>query len=54
MGTPSQFIAWLQRFRERHYDFQELALMADFGGQAEWQVARTLQLFARDVMPALR
>jgi alkanesulfonate monooxygenase SsuD/methylene tetrahydromethanopterin reductase-like flavin-dependent oxidoreductase (luciferase family) len=54
VGTPSQFIAWLQRFRERHYDFQELSLMADFGGQAEWQVARTLQLFARDVMPALR
>ena len=28
--------------------------MADFGGQPEWQVARTLQLFVRDVMPALR
>lgn len=53
-GTPTQFVAWLQRFRERYYDFQELSLMADFGGQEEWQVARTLQLFARDVMPVLR
>ncbi|MDD3652481.1 MAG: hypothetical protein PHC73_13475, partial [Immundisolibacter sp.] len=53
-GTPKQFIDWIGRFRETYYDFQELAVMADFGGQAEWQVARTLQLFARDVMPALR
>ncbi len=53
-GTPKQLIAWLGRFREKYYDFQELAIMADFGGQAEWQVSRTLQLFARDVMPALR
>jgi alkanesulfonate monooxygenase SsuD/methylene tetrahydromethanopterin reductase-like flavin-dependent oxidoreductase (luciferase family) len=53
-GTPKQFIAWLARFREKYYDFQELSLMADFGGQPEWQVSRTLQLFARDVMPALR
>jgi hypothetical protein len=53
-GTPKRFIDWIGRFREKYYDFQELAIMADFGGQAEWQVSRTLQLFARDVMPALR
>lgn len=53
-GTPKRFIDWIGRFRDKYYDFQELAIMADFGGQAEWQVSRTLQLFARDVMPALR
>jgi alkanesulfonate monooxygenase SsuD/methylene tetrahydromethanopterin reductase-like flavin-dependent oxidoreductase (luciferase family) len=53
-GTPKRFIDWIGRFRDKYYDFQELAIMADFGGQAEWQVSRTLQLFARDVMPVLR
>lgn len=54
VGTPAQFVDWLARFRRQYYDFQELAVMADFGGLEEWQIARTLQLFARDVMPALR
>lgn len=53
-GTPAQLIDWLGHFRQRYYDFQELSVMADFGGQPAWQVERTLQLFARDVMPALR
>jgi alkanesulfonate monooxygenase SsuD/methylene tetrahydromethanopterin reductase-like flavin-dependent oxidoreductase (luciferase family) len=54
VGTPTQFVDWLARFRRQYYDFQELAVMGDFGGLEEWQIARTLTLFAREVMPALR
>jgi alkanesulfonate monooxygenase SsuD/methylene tetrahydromethanopterin reductase-like flavin-dependent oxidoreductase (luciferase family) len=54
IGTPEQVIAQIQRLAEAIGGLNELVIISNFGGIEPWKVLKTQELFARDVMPALR
>jgi len=53
VGTPEQVTGQIRRLREQA-PVTELAIVANFGGLEHWKVLKTQELFARQVMPALR
>ncbi|MFN4258345.1 MAG: LLM class flavin-dependent oxidoreductase [Gemmataceae bacterium] len=53
IGTPAQVIDQIRRLRQQA-PITELAIVSNFGGLEHWQVIKTQELFAKQVMPALR
>jgi alkanesulfonate monooxygenase SsuD/methylene tetrahydromethanopterin reductase-like flavin-dependent oxidoreductase (luciferase family) len=53
IGTPEQVAGQIQRL-QKQAPIAELALVTNFGGLPHWQVIKTQDLFARQVLPAFR
>jgi alkanesulfonate monooxygenase SsuD/methylene tetrahydromethanopterin reductase-like flavin-dependent oxidoreductase (luciferase family) len=53
IGTPEQVTEQIQRL-QKQAPIAELALVTNFGGLPYWQVLKTQDLFARQVLPAFR
>jgi hypothetical protein len=53
IGTPEQVVRQVRRLQQQA-PVTELAIVSNFGGLPHWQVIKTQERFAREVMPAFR
>jgi hypothetical protein len=54
LGTLEQVIAQIRRLDQQIGGLKEMISSSNFGGIEPWKAIKTQELFAKDVIPALR